>query len=262
MNPVKFFFALAGLSFVIFCVSPQNFALAELLSKLEHQVETVHKKDRTARSRSAVTLHPVPEEDGAFILNIEGEGQFAKFTNVRWTNSARIVERGQQVLVQHSSTKIYSENTLVFQSEKKYDYSQKIVSLTHTDKTGAAVLDEQYPIKGPICDDVTLVYLFDKIVRMDGPRRFYLLTDEPKLYHVMVKNRGTEVLRLPSGEFETTKIQLMADLGPLTDIASRMVPKTYVWLSKDNGWVQYEGMETGYQSPNIISFITVENKLE
>jgi hypothetical protein len=265
MNPVKFLFALTSSAFVIFGISPQDSAQAELLSKLEHQVETVQKKDRTARSRSAVTLHPVPEKDGAFILNIEGEGQFAKFTNVRWTNSARIVERGQQVLVQHSSTKVFSGATLVFQAEKNYDYDKKLVAVEHTGEDGKIILNEQFPIKGPICDNVTLVHVIDKMLPPaggPGPQHFYLLTDEPKLYHVMVKNRGTEVLRLPSGEFETTKIQLMADLGPLTDMAARMVPKTYVWLSKDIGWVQYEGMETGYQSPNIISFVTVNNKLE
>jgi len=258
MNPVKLLFVLTGFYFFCFCVSQQDYAQAGLLSKLEQRVETVRKKDRSVRSRSAVTLQPLSEEDGVFILRIEGEGQYAGFTGVRWINTARIIEHNQHVQVQHSSTKVFSGSTLVFQADKNYDYAKKLVTLEHTGEDGKLILKEKFPIKGPICDDVTLVHLFNKITRSAaGPdaQRFYLLTDEPKLYRVMIKNRWTETLRLPSGKFETQKMQLMADLGSLTDTVAKMVPKTYVWLSKDHGWVQYEGLETGYRSANIRSYI-------
>lgn len=265
MNTLKFLSFLAGLNILIFCAPHQNTAFAGLLLEQDQNVETYYKKDKKPRSQADVSLRKDPASADEFILLVEGEGQYAGFTDVRWNSTARIVEHNNAVTVRNSSIKVFSGEKLVFQADKNYDYDKKMATVTHTGENGTAILEEQFPIKGPICDNVTLVHVIDKMLPPagePGPQRFYLLTDEPKLYHVMVKNRGTEVLRLPSGEFETTKIQLMADLGPLTDIAARMVPKTYMWLSKDNGWVQYEGMETGYQSPNIISFVTMDNKLD
>lgn len=48
----------------------------------------------------------------------------------------------------------------------------------------------------------------------------------------------------------------MADLGPLTEPASKIVPPAYVWFSKEDArhWIQYEGMETGYETANIVAY--------
>ncbi len=232
---------------------------AALMEKQHQTIETLTKKDLKARSHAKITIQQNSSNKGRYDLRIDGKGEYAGYKDVSWISEAVIEEKGGDVIVQNSSTKVFSKGKVIFQSEKKYDYTSLLVTVQLSHERDLKPSTHQYPIKGPICDDVTLVHVFNKILPSSKEieiQKFYLLTDEPKLYHVMIKRRPDEILSRSKGIVPAEKFQLMADLGPLTELASKMVPPTYVWFPKNDlrNWVQYEGMETGYETVNIVAY--------
>lgn len=255
MNNRLFCFAVIAISL---CFSA-SLAWAGLMEKSGQRIEIVNKEDKKARAHVEVSIKENALDKGIYELRIHGKGDYAGFKDVVWVSESQIKEDMDHAVVLESSTKVFSENRVIFQSTKKYDYTSKIVTLELIQENKRFNVRKEFPIRGPICDDVTMVYVFNKIAPSTNGKiipRFYLLTDESKLYHVMVKQRADEVLHYPSGQRETEKFQLMADLGPLTEPASKIVPPTYVWFSKEDArhWIQYEGMETGYETANIVAY--------
>jgi len=129
------------------------------------------------------------------------------------------------------------------------------------DEKGNILDEEIFEIKGPVCDDITMFcFLKSYAANRDKEKfkNFYLLTNEPKLYKVDIKNRGTEDLKLPIGTVKAIKLQLMADLGPVTEIAAKIVPPTYFWYKNQYpyDWLQYEGKESGLKSANVVAYLT------
>lgn len=223
----------------------------------DYKIETILKSNNQYRSAIEVSIKKDDHHTEIINLRIDGKGDFAGYKNVVWTSEAQIQDTPKDVLVLNSVTTVFSQNEMIFQSRKNYNYTNKIATIEITNKQKKLSFKKEFQIKGPICDDVTLVYVLNSILHLDKGMKipkFYLLTDEPRLYHVMVKYRGDEVISSAQGEINAIKYQLMADLGALTETASRIVPPTYIWYSKaNNDWVKYEGMETGYKTVNIVA---------
>ncbi len=229
------------------------------------RVVTVDEETGEARSVSQVRIKGVPDAPDSYILRVRGRGRHKTLEEARWMSEALLTKEDGRVRVQNSVKTVYSGGEIVFRASKRYDYENKTVSLEIEDKGKGPTLTKEFPIRGAICDDVTLVHVLDAVVPASpegGPGRFYLLTNEPRLYHVMVKNRGKDTLNLPQGKKEADKIQLMADLGPLTEMAAKWVPATYVWMDRGHSerWLQYQGMEAGYGSAYIKAFVTEREK--
>jgi len=83
--------------------------------------------------------------------------------------------------------------------------------------------------------------------------RFYLMTHEPALYNITMKNRGKETITLKGKAIECYKIELVPDLGALNLIGA-FVPKTYFWYttSTPHKFMRYEGLESGMGTPVIV----------
>lgn len=77
----------------------------------------------------------------------------------------------------------------------------------------------------------------------------HLLTNEPTLYKITMKYKGTETA---SGK-ECYKLEMVIDLGAL-NIFGAFVPKTYFWytVQKPHKFVKYEGLESGLGTPYIV----------
>lgn len=239
---------------------PHGLAWASIIQEKTQKVETINKKDGTAHSQADVTILKIPGLTGRYDFKMQGHGEYAGYKNVIWASEADIEERGGVAFVLRSSTEVYSNGEAVFQAAKDYDYGTNTATVELRKEKDRASLIRQFPIQGPICDDVTMVYLFNKIIpAADGtqPQSFYLLTNEPRLYNVMIKRKGEETISLPSGQWQAEKFQLMADLGLLTELAAKIVPPTFVWFPKHDprDWVRYEGMETGFETANIIAYV-------
>lgn len=82
---------------------------------------------------------------------------------------------------------------------------------------------------------------------------FYLMTHEPALYNITMKNRGKETITLNGKIMECYKIELVPDLGALS-LLGAFVPKTYFWYttSTPHKFMRYEGLESGLGTPVIV----------
>jgi hypothetical protein len=238
---------------------------AAVLEEFRQTIETIDKRDSSLRSKAEISVTQNPSDRDLYNLNIMGKGHFSGYLNVTWGSRSVLRRKKDAVFVEKSTTSIYSGKQLLAQYHKDYDYRKGSVLWEKHDSSGKIVSSKRFSIKGPICDDVTMVYVFNAVTPVNDQaqdRRFYLLTNEPKLYHVIIKSFGQEKVGDDGRGQKAAKFQLYADLGPLTKFAFRMVPSTFVWLIEDivGGWVKYEGMETGYETAHIESRVISDSR--
>jgi len=222
------------------------------------------KKSRRTRARAKITLNKVETYDGIvyFRLVHQGSGNYDNYKDITWVKSAKMLEENGILKTTNTTMDIYDQkNRLLKKYQKSYNYQAKTIRFQITNEAGQVIRSEVFPIKGPTCDDVTLVHFLRTFVANRDQKKFksfYLLTNEPRLYKVNIKNLGKEVLKLPIGDVDTIKLQLKADGGSLTAVASRLVVPTYVWYAQDKPyeWLQYEGLEIGLKSAHIRVFTT------
>lgn len=83
--------------------------------------------------------------------------------------------------------------------------------------------------------------------------KFYLITHEPSLYNMTMKDRGKEPITIKGESIECYKIEMIPDLGALSLIGA-FVPKTYFWytVSAPHKFMRYEGLESGLGTPVIV----------
>jgi len=236
----------------------KNHALSVSLEEatLEIYSETKNNSKPHATATCSIRKNSQPEKT-LYQLIQNGKGNYDQFKDVQWTMTSSLMEDHSSLWVLESTTHVYDhDQTQLAQFKKVYDYQKSAITFQKLNHRGEVLQEEIFPIKGPTCDDITLVHFLRTYVANQNNeqyQRFYLLTNEPKLYQVMIKNRGKEVLNLPMGRINAMKIQLMADLGPLTEIVAQFVPPTFVWYTEHYPyhWLQYEGLESGFGSANI-----------
>ena len=86
-----------------------------------------------------------------------------------------------------------------------------------------------------------------------GPVQLPLLSNEPRLYEISFEMRGQERVRVPAGEFECYKVELVPGLGVL-NLFRFAIPKAYFWftVAPPHYWVRYEGFENGWGTPQVV----------
>lgn len=86
-----------------------------------------------------------------------------------------------------------------------------------------------------------------------------LLTPEPTLYHITIKDWGIEDVKVGDKTVRCNKLEMIVDLGALS-IFGAFVPKTYFWFEKDApySFVKYEGLESGLGTPYIVMERVIE----
>ncbi len=82
---------------------------------------------------------------------------------------------------------------------------------------------------------------------------YHLITHEPAIYKITMKNLGTENLQVGNASVACYKLQMIPDLGAL-NILGAFVPKTYFWYTTavPHEFVRYEGLESGLGTPYIV----------
>ena len=143
----------------------------------------------------------------------------------------------------------------------EYDYEKHEVFFTRLGKDKKKQSQETYDIKGPICDAINLPVFLERFLAHHERLTytyFYLLSTEPKLYKVNIYYRGVEQIDIDGEKIQAKKIQLIGDMGPLTELAAKFLPKTYVWFTaeKPYRWLKYEGLERGRDSAHIVVQVT------
>lgn len=195
-------------------------------------------------------------------LKARGAGRYGNRKDVQWEKRALVEERAGQLFTLESSTKIFNRNGYLLKEYRNYfDEQEGTITNQELNNTGNVVNEYFYPIKGPSCDEVTMPFFLKVYARNKENvdyRQFYLITNEPRLYDVNIRDRGVETLSLPAGTFKAIKLQLIADLGPLTEIVAQIIPRTYIWFAEDHPheWLKYQGMDTGYGTPYVTAVMT------
>jgi hypothetical protein len=223
----------------------------------------VDKNTQEKRAEAGVYFKDETKPDGVTLI-ITGHGNYDTYTNIRFVNKSRMEQEGIY-------RPLESESTLYDRQEKKvggvrisYEYKEERIRFTRLKEDGAVDFERTYFLKGPTCDAVNLPVCFERFYNFYQNQMasdFYLLSSEPKLYKVKIFNRGAERIELFGEEVAARKVQLMADLGPLTGLAAKFIAPTYFWftLNSPYRWLKYEGLEKGPDSANIQIMVSETN---
>ncbi len=240
----------------------KNHAPSVPLEEETLEIIYINKKDSQPYAQATLSIKKNLQLEKTYYQLIQkGKGNYDQFKDVQWTMTSHMMGDHSSLLILESTTHIYdNDHAQLAQFKKGYDYQKSEITFQMLNNRGNVLQEKIFPIKGPTCDDVTLVHFLRAFVadrNKEQYKKFYLLTNEPKLYQVIIKNRGKEILNLPIGRINAMKIQLMADLGPLTEIVAQFVPPTFVWYSDQYpyDWLQYEGLESGFGSANIKAYL-------
>lgn len=243
------YFIIAALSLMVFT----SFAQSE-----ELHFESRLKKTNEFRGWLDWRLDAVGDSTKNEIkLTVVGRGRFNGFKNAhkKIESMGEKIDSGFRVL--RSSTQLTDQSSnKVIEHKKEFDYVNNEVTYQRHQSIKGLTLTKVFPIKGVMCDDATMIYCVEQLLNRDeNVESFYLVTNEPRMYKVMIFDRGQERINNRS----VRKFQLIADLGKWTKFIIKFIPPTYVWYEEDfeHQWFQYEGMEGGRRGANIvISFVS------
>jgi hypothetical protein len=89
--------------------------------------------------------------------------------------------------------------------------------------------------------------------------KFHLLTHEPALYSVTVKNLGKKMIKYKGRDLEVYQLQMSPDLG-LLNIVGAFVPKTYFYYTAKapHILIDYEGLDGGLGAAYVKMQMTLE----
>ncbi len=214
----------------------------------------------TNESHAVHTMHvseSVHQNRKVYLFKTQGEGGYNKYKNVRWEKTSRVIDDNGLIRPLESEITIKDQNNnIIVHYSISYNYETKKIKFVIDDREMSKVKTKTFPIKGPVCDDVNMIYFLKAYAANAGEKTheyFYLLTNEPDMYRVRVKAKEYEVLDLPLGSIDTVKIQAQADFGALTNVIGALFPPTYLWYENQPPyhWVQYEGLDGGPRAENV-----------
>jgi len=225
----------------------------------EREIRYVNKKTGELHARARLLVKRVEKDDrDRYVIVQTGQGNYDTYKDVHWVKASKIIYDGLAVKPLESITTVYDpDKTMRVEYRKLYDYENKEIVFKKLSPERKVLEREVFPIDGPTCDDVTLVHFLRGYAEHKGEKdyeQFFLLTNEPKLYKVRIKELPAETLDLESGRVRALKFQLMTELGPLSELAAKLIPPTFVWYTDTEpyDWLQYEGLETTLRSANIV----------
>ena len=214
-------------------------------------------KDKTSHQllwQSVLKLEKVTERGRETAHSVETGGGFygKNRKNLNWIFEADYIFDGWQ-LVPAKAKFLFKDKagTVIRRLEKTYDFNTRRV-LCYLDGK------KQEFFLRPDLVGTEFIGTFMANYPFEEKRDFifYLLTNEPTVYKMTLKFRGTEVIQAAGREISCYKIEMIPDLGAL-GIFGAFVPKTYFWLEKaaPHKFVRYEGLESGLGTPYIVEEI-------
>ena len=198
-----------------------------------------------------------------FTFDIEGKGRYDQYKDVAWSKQAEVQWQDNMLVPLSSDMRIRGiDGNEAYSYHYTYDYGSS--QLTYAFRIdGVTERKRTYKLKGPTTDEVTMVQFLRPYVPFAGQEgydSFYLLAKAPSLYKVNIIPQGEDVLTFGDRHVHTIKIQLKADLGPLTNIMAAIVPPTYLWYESQYPyrWVKYQGVDSGQHAPVIRASVYYE----
>lgn len=224
---------------------------------------TVKLSDVAERSKVVDVIERV-ERDGVIFYEITrtGEGDYDKYTNISWKATSKLEEREGRLLAQGGVTTLWDKsNEIITKMETHFDYANKKIYYKASDRQGNVIQKKAFPLKGRTINGFTMVYFLKTYIANRGDKDytdFYLISEEPKLYRITLKDIGRETLDLPTGKTDTLKFRLVVQVGLLTGLAKGMIPPTFVWYKDSSPYecLGYQGLESGLGTETIVMSLT------
>lgn len=191
---------------------------------------------------------------------VMGRGQVEAYKDVRYLNTSTLREEESLFRPLHSEAVYYNKKDQAIGGyEVRYNYDDKVVTYTEFAQHKKERLKKAFKIQGPICDAQNLALFLGRFLILHENLvydHFYLLSTEPRLYKIHLYYRGTEEIEMDGRMVAARKVQLIGDMGPITQLAAKFLPKTFIWFTpkKPYQWLKYEGLESGPDSANIVIY--------
>jgi len=220
-------------------------------------VKTVLQKSGQDRSEGNFVVYKTNKGQIPYRLTLYGKGDFDRFEKVSWHIESELTPDGRYLVPLSTVCKIRDNQKQTLKVCKKtYDYFNKIIKVEETRPEASEKNEYTFPIKGRTCDYATLPFFLKTFIPrlgQEGFRHFYLITSEPALYKVNIKFVSEEYLTINNERIPAVRVRLIADMGILDDVFDRFVPPTFMWYENrpPYRWLQYQGMETGKDSPYV-----------
>jgi len=243
-------FAALSLIMASFLTHP---ALAE---KTTAVIKVFDKKTGEERS-SGEFLVRFDDQTGELTQLTMGRGRVAEYENVRFLQRSILKD-------ENPFKPLFSEATYYDEKDNnvggfliKYDHDKHLATFIRYKEKRQERFRREFAIEGPICDGLNMPLFLERFLLQHenlAASHFYLISSEPKLYKVNIYYRPTEEVQIGGQAVLAKKIQLIADMGPITNFVANFLPKTYLWFSarKPYRWLKYEGLEEGPDSAHIV----------
>ncbi len=197
--------------------------------------------------QSKLNIRSISHEGRAFLyLEDIGSGIYGKDKqDLTWHTTSYILKEGDK-LIPYQVKVIFrdKQGKVVRKLEKYYDSKTKKVICLSDDG------ERKFDLKPDLVDKEILgIILRNYPFENTKEIKFHLLTHEPTMYKITMKNKGREMI----DGVDCYKLEMIPDLGALS-IFGAFVPKTYFWYSVEEPreFVRYEGLESGLGTPYII----------
>jgi len=231
----------------------------------EEKGKVIYIDKKTGALRSKAEFSQKITHNGIIYIDEKAKGDYDRYKDIIWNIKAECREKyGILMPIDTVKTIKNKSGNIIVKYKKKFDYKHKRIHYTKSNEKGIA-LKRVYPIKGKICDETTLtnfLKVFAANLGNKSYRQFYLITSEPKLYRITLKNLGQEKIKFKGREITAVKLRLIPNFGLLTGITKVLIPPTFVWYTTKAPYVNlgYQGLERGLGS-KIVRVELKENSL-
>ena len=184
----------------------------------------------------------------------KGTGHLSSFPNeVQWSLEALWLAEDAFLPLEFEKTVTTSDGKELLVERKHFDRDKGTVRFERRNAAGGL---ETKTVEAP--PDTLAIEGLAGVLRflpLNETRAFsaHVLSNEPRVYDVTFESRGKERIKVPAGEFECYKLEMVPHLGVL-NVFRPLFPKTFFWftVSAPHDWIRYEGPESGPGTPNIL----------
>lgn len=238
---------------VIMASSGYGFEMPVTSDYAEGSYHCLEKDSGTERWRVDWSMEKVQKDDKIILEMKEyGYGVYGnREEKISWSTET-FLEYGDSLQTIRSRKEIKNrERETIEIVSKKFDVVQGAVEFERTDLISGKVYSHSFRPGSTVIgtENIGLVLVGTDLAE-GAKSKFYLCTDEPKLYKVTAKCLRKENIIAAGKEVECYKVEIIFHIGLL----KIFVPKTYFWYTADepHNWIRYEGLESGRGTPQVI----------
>jgi len=175
--------------------------------------------------------------------------------DITWVMETSLILGNNPLILETIRITRDSGNNELWRRNKIFDYpNRELIAEQFEHGKLKKIKTARLPETITFTSDILAILLRGYNFEAPEPFDFYIFSSEAKLFRIQAQMIGTETVRVPAGEFECYKMELILDLGVANLLTKYILPKTYMWFSKKQPhyWLKFEGLEGGVGSPYVV----------